>query len=283
MECETTVTRRRKTFDILHGLPVLGYMPTALINLVSEYAVVPYLAGHRDGTIWIRQADDEQQPWRPGFTNLILPRDPVAMAVTNQHLLVAMQDSDFDAMYDIVALPWDAPNRTEWKTRDYLNVRLSVLDCGTPVVLHWELLHWDDRRAFLHIGCGVKHPVPQPFIQDLTTSIVWNDRLLLCGGGPLEANDKVRMWDNGEWRDLSSLCEATSSATPIATPLGLLLLGGVTRLGSALIQCLPSLSASSWIVLHCRLPAAVPRSNAWCVNGRLYFATYDRRVSANYC
>ena len=52
------------------------------------------------------------------------------MAVTNEHLLVAMQDSDFFAMDDIVALPWDAPNRTEWKTPclvfpDHLQVRIG--------------------------------------------------------------------------------------------------------------------------------------------------------------
>ena len=159
MDCCTTATRRNKTFAVLHALSALQPLPTVLLQVISEYTVVPFLAGQRAETLWIRELDDEQQPWRVGFSHLVLPDWPVAMAVANNRHLLVLQphedDSPFDVANHLVALPLDSelPNRTEWREiRDHCQWRLLVLSCGTPIVLHFVWENWANRKAFLCFG-----------------------------------------------------------------------------------------------------------------------------------
>ena len=286
MDCFTTATRRSKTFAELHALPILRPLPTVLLHIVSEYTVAPFLAGCRDGQIWIRQDDGEQQPWRVGFSNLVLPNGwPNRMAVANRHLLVLQPSAD-DSHFseeNIVALPLDTdtPNRTEWRDMHYhCEWRLLVLSCGTPIVLHF--LRKDNRQAFLYFR-NVRHRVPLHlfhYSMHWTTTVIWNDCLILFGGYGAVAS-QVTMWNptTTEWHRLPSLRQRGNLGLPFVTPLGLLLAGGLTAAHerSCLIQCLPSPQSASWTVLDWQLPAGANRyTQTWFVNGRLFVAPSDK-------
>ena len=274
MDCYTV--RRSKTFLVLDALPILQPLPTVLLQLISEYTVVQFLAGYGARTIWIRELDGERQPWR--VFHPILPIFwPGTMAVANHHLLILQPPPDnerFSVEKNIVALPLDSEvtNRTNWvQTEDALAWRLLVLSCGTPIALHFS-------SSFLHFG-NVPHRIPVScfhYTMHWTTTVIWNDCLILFGGGG-PAAAQVAMWNpiTTTWHQLPPLREGRNFGLAVATPIGLLLAGGSADLQlepSTLIQCLPSSQCPSWMVLDWQLPEAVRPGRLWFLNGRLYFA-----------
>ena len=268
MDCCTTATRRNKTFAVLHSVQILRPLPTVLLHVISDYSVVPFLAGCSSGQIWIRESDDEQQPWRRGFSNLVLPDWPVAMATANDcHLLVLQPPLTVDA---IVTLPLcELPNHTKWRKLGSSSVywcwRLFVLSCGTPIVLQIAF-----EQVFLYFRT-VRHPVPVHLCNDnpeVTTTVIWHDCLVFIGGS------QPAMWNpiTTEWHLLPPLSAATGGFAMV-TPIGLLRASALEPF--TLIECLPSPLCSSWTVLDFQLPVATRKARTWFINERLYFAPWD--------